>query len=141
MRLRRETGDFQIKINYTLALEGEGITFTFNKIKPGLDIEDLVGELVLFHGTLESVNSDTDEVEAEDGYTICPISAASASSSRPSLLFLEFAGTQSVPINSIVYNKETGDLLNTSTQESATPPGFIDFTPVGPATPADQPIT
>ena len=42
MRLRRETGDFQIVLK---AGETEG-TYEVNSIRPGLSAEDLIGELV-----------------------------------------------------------------------------------------------
>lgn len=51
MRLRRETGDFQIKINSENAV---------NTIRKGLSAEDFVGELVNVNGTYEVVNSAND---------------------------------------------------------------------------------
>ena len=47
MRLRRETGDFQITINSENAV---------NTIRKGLSAEDFVGELVNVNGTYEVVN-------------------------------------------------------------------------------------
>lgn len=51
MRLRRETGDFQITINSENAV---------NTIRKGLSAEDFVGELVNVNGTYEIVNSAKD---------------------------------------------------------------------------------
>ena len=51
MRLRRETGDFQITINSENAV---------NTIRKGLSAEDFVGELVNVNGTYEVVNSAND---------------------------------------------------------------------------------
>ena len=42
MRLRRETGDFQIVMTPT----DDPSEFTFNSIRPGLSAEDFVGEVV-----------------------------------------------------------------------------------------------
>ena len=61
MRLRRETGDFQIKVT-----NNDG-TLTVNTIHTGLGAEDLIGEVVDAAGTLEAVTSaadGTDEVTA-----------------------------------------------------------------------------
>lgn len=46
MRLRRETGDFQIKATLTGESE-QGMKVTWNSIRPGLSAEDLIGEVVL----------------------------------------------------------------------------------------------
>lgn len=51
MRLRRETGDFQITINSENAV---------NTIRKGLSAEDFVGEMVNVNGTYEVVNSASD---------------------------------------------------------------------------------
>jgi len=42
MRLRRETGDFQIKGSY----DSDSDTIVYNSIRPGLGPEDLIGEIV-----------------------------------------------------------------------------------------------
>ena len=42
MRLRRETGDFQIKGNR----DSDSETIIYNSIRPGLGPEDLIGEIV-----------------------------------------------------------------------------------------------
>jgi len=54
MRLRRETGDFQIKVT-----NNDG-TLTVNTIRTGLGAEDLIGEVVDAAGALEAVTSATD---------------------------------------------------------------------------------
>lgn len=54
MRLRRETGDFQIKVT-----DNDG-TLTVNTIRTGLGAEDLIGEVVDAAGALEAVTSATD---------------------------------------------------------------------------------
>lgn len=54
MRLRRETGDFQIKVT-----NNDG-TLTVNTIRTGLGAEDLIGEIVDAAGVLEAVTSATD---------------------------------------------------------------------------------
>lgn len=54
MRLRRETGDFQIKVT-----NNDG-TLTVNTIRTGLGAEDLIGEVVDAAGTLEAVTSASD---------------------------------------------------------------------------------
>lgn len=62
MRLRRETGDFQIKIT-----DNDG-TLTGNTIRTGLGAEDLIGEVVDAAGVLETVCTavdGTDKVTAE----------------------------------------------------------------------------
>lgn len=51
MRLRRETGDFQIKVT-------SGVV---NTIRKGLRAEDLIGECVLVDGTFEVVTSASDD--------------------------------------------------------------------------------
>lgn len=54
MRLRRETGDFQIKVT-----DNDG-TLSVNTIRTGLGAEDLIGEVVDAAGTLEAVTSAAD---------------------------------------------------------------------------------
>lgn len=54
MRLRRETGDFQIKVT-----NNDG-TLTVNTIRTGLGAEDLIGEVVDAAGTFETVTSAAD---------------------------------------------------------------------------------
>lgn len=51
MRLRRETGDFQINVT-----SGE-----VNTIRKGLKAEDLIGECILVDGAFEVVTSATDD--------------------------------------------------------------------------------
>ena len=51
MRLRRETGDFQIVVKPG-EQEGE---YTVNSIRPGLSAEDLIGEVVFNQGSYEAV--------------------------------------------------------------------------------------
>ena len=51
MRLRRETGDFQIVVKPG---EEEG-TYVANSIRPGLSAEDLIGEVIEFSTGLMAV--------------------------------------------------------------------------------------
>ena len=65
MRLRRETGDFQIKVT-----DNDG-TLTVNTIRTGLGAEDLIGEVVDADGVLSVIVSaidGTDEVIARTVY-------------------------------------------------------------------------
>lgn len=55
MRLRRETGDFQIVVT---AGETAG-TYVVNSIRPGLSAEDLIGEVVSANGVLAVVTTAT----------------------------------------------------------------------------------
>ena len=55
MRLRRETGDFQIKVTTV------DNTTTVNSIRPGLSAEDLIGEVVDVDGTLFVVVTASEE--------------------------------------------------------------------------------
>ncbi len=58
MRLRRETGDFQIVVT------SDNGTLTVNSIRKGLCAEDLIGELVNANGPYEVVVSATDNLLA-----------------------------------------------------------------------------
>lgn len=55
MRLRRETGDFQITVNY---FPGDP---TVNTIRPGLSAEDFAGEMVKVVEELSTIDSETSE--------------------------------------------------------------------------------
>lgn len=63
MRLRRETGDFQIKVTVN------NNTITANAIRTGLGAEDLIGEVVDAAGVLEVVTSATDGTDAVTAVT------------------------------------------------------------------------
>lgn len=58
MRLRRETGDFQIKV-----AQGETpLAYTVNSIRPGLSAEDLIGEVVdMGDGSFAAIVSTNDD--------------------------------------------------------------------------------
>ena len=63
MRLRRETGDFQIKVT-----DNDG-TLTVNTIRTGLGAEDLIGEVVDAAGVLEAVTSAADGTDTVTAIT------------------------------------------------------------------------
>lgn len=61
MRLRRETGDFQIVVK---AGETAG-TYEVNSIRPGLSAEDLIGEVV-YSGGFGVIITAVDEPDADE---------------------------------------------------------------------------
>ena len=64
MRFRRETGDFLIKGSTTITTDPEtgeetDVTTTYNTIRPGLSMEDLMGEMVAYYidGKMATIDS------------------------------------------------------------------------------------
>ena len=124
MRLRRETGDFQIKITTSSVDDNPP---TINAIKPGLDIEDLIGELVLIHTIGEMENEETGELEVLEKDGICSVSSVAEAPDNSSLLLLSISSELLPPIE-IAYDKETGELSVANYAGSHVAPGI--FTPV-----------
>lgn len=125
MRLRRENGDFQIKI--TTSPEGDNPP-AIDTIKPGLGIEDLIGELVLIQMIGEVENEETGELEAVEVDGVCQVTTVYEVPGNSSLLALDIPSTELLPPIEIAYDKETGELSVANFAGSHVAPGT--FTPV-----------
>lgn len=99
MRLRRETGDFQIK------LVGDSNGWTGVTIRSGLSAEDLIGEVVTFEFDMNDVESAGKDII---------VTACDSLTNAPSYMVVLTPNMLATLIGaagaSLTYNKKTGEI-------------------------------
>lgn len=112
MRLRRETGDFSIKV-HKVQVDGDAtVTFTPAKLPAGLSQEDFIGAVVnvVIDTTWSGEGGAPDETDHEESVTIV-ICTSDMINHKSGTGYYQLMTMGANNMTDILYNKETGALV------------------------------